>query len=90
MDQGQRRHQCRAVSAEQTTSSPTPREPLTSTTSPGRTNSRTSDAACAAVASAAQAAPLVRELVRPGDVVLVKGSRGVGLEVVCSALTARH
>jgi UDP-N-acetylmuramoyl-tripeptide--D-alanyl-D-alanine ligase len=43
-----------------------------------------------AVASATQAAPLVRELVRPGDVVLVKGSRGVGLEVVCSALTARH
>jgi UDP-N-acetylmuramoyl-tripeptide--D-alanyl-D-alanine ligase len=43
-----------------------------------------------AVASAAQAAPLLRALVRPGDVVLVKGSRGVGLEVVCSALTARH
>lgn len=43
------------------------------------------------VATAADAAPLVRELVKPGDVVLVKGSRGVGLEAVCSALTAsRH
>ncbi len=40
------------------------------------------------VSSAADAAPLVRELVKPGDVVLVKGSRGVGLEAVCSALTA--
>jgi UDP-N-acetylmuramoyl-tripeptide--D-alanyl-D-alanine ligase len=40
------------------------------------------------VPTAAEAAPLVRELVKPGDVVLVKGSRGVGLEAVCSALTA--
>ena len=39
-------------------------------------------------ATAAEAALLVRELVKPGDVVLVKGSRGVGLEAVCSALTA--
>jgi UDP-N-acetylmuramoyl-tripeptide--D-alanyl-D-alanine ligase len=39
-------------------------------------------------ATASEAAPMVRELVKPGDVVLVKGSRGVGLEVVCSALTA--
>jgi UDP-N-acetylmuramoyl-tripeptide--D-alanyl-D-alanine ligase len=39
------------------------------------------------VASAAEAAPLVRALVRPGDVVLVKGSRGVGLELVCASLT---
>ncbi len=38
-------------------------------------------------ATAAEAAPLVRELVKPGDVVLVKGSRGVGLEAVCSSLT---
>ncbi|MGN6168265.1 MAG: UDP-N-acetylmuramoyl-tripeptide--D-alanyl-D-alanine ligase, partial [Solirubrobacteraceae bacterium] len=38
--------------------------------------------------TAAEAVPLLRELVKPGDVVLVKGSRGVGLEVVCSALTA--
>jgi len=29
----------------------------------------------------------VKEIVRPGDVVLVKGSRAVGLEVVAEALT---
>jgi UDP-N-acetylmuramyl pentapeptide synthase len=29
----------------------------------------------------------VRELVSPGDVVLVKGSRSVGLEIVAEALT---
>jgi UDP-N-acetylmuramoyl-tripeptide--D-alanyl-D-alanine ligase len=40
------------------------------------------------VATATEAASAVRELVKPGDVVLVKGSRGVGLEAVCSALTA--
>jgi UDP-N-acetylmuramyl pentapeptide synthase len=39
-----------------------------------------------AVANAAEAAELVRELVRPGDTVLVKASRGVGLEVVAEAL----
>ena len=39
-------------------------------------------------ATAAEAVPLVRELVKPGDVVLVKGSRGVGLEAVCAALIA--
>lgn len=37
-------------------------------------------------ATAADAAPLVRELVRPGDVVLLKGSRAVGLELVAEAL----
>ena len=37
-------------------------------------------------ATAAEAVPLVREVVRPGDVVLVKGSRSVGLEVVAEAL----
>jgi UDP-N-acetylmuramoyl-tripeptide--D-alanyl-D-alanine ligase len=36
--------------------------------------------------TAADAVELVRELVRPGDVVLVKGSRAVGLEVVAEAL----
>ena len=41
-----------------------------------------------AVADAAAAAALARELVRPGDVVLVKASRGVGLEVVAEALAA--
>ncbi len=41
-----------------------------------------------AVADASEAASLALELVQPGDVVLVKGSRGVGLELVCSALRA--
>jgi UDP-N-acetylmuramoyl-tripeptide--D-alanyl-D-alanine ligase len=40
------------------------------------------------VADAAAAAVLARELVRPGDTVLVKGSRGVGLEVVARGLQA--
>jgi UDP-N-acetylmuramoyl-tripeptide--D-alanyl-D-alanine ligase len=35
---------------------------------------------------AAEAAALVPDLLRPGDVVLVKGSRGVGLELLCRAL----
>jgi UDP-N-acetylmuramyl pentapeptide synthase len=39
-----------------------------------------------AVDTAADAAALVRELVEPGDTVLVKASRGVGLEVVAEAL----
>jgi UDP-N-acetylmuramoyl-tripeptide--D-alanyl-D-alanine ligase len=39
-----------------------------------------------AAADAAQAAELARALVRPGDTVLVKGSRGVGLELVCRTL----
>ena len=39
-----------------------------------------------AVADAATAAALASELVGPGDVVLVKASRGVGLEVVAEAL----
>jgi UDP-N-acetylmuramyl pentapeptide synthase len=34
------------------------------------------------------AAALVPELLEPGDTVLVKGSRGVGLEVVAQALEA--
>jgi UDP-N-acetylmuramoyl-tripeptide--D-alanyl-D-alanine ligase len=41
-----------------------------------------------AAADAAEAAALVRDLVAPGDTVLVKGSRGVGLEVVAQALRA--
>jgi UDP-N-acetylmuramoyl-tripeptide--D-alanyl-D-alanine ligase len=40
-----------------------------------------------AVADARAAAGLARDLVAPGDVVLVKGSRGVGLEVVAEALS---
>jgi UDP-N-acetylmuramoyl-tripeptide--D-alanyl-D-alanine ligase len=39
-----------------------------------------------AVDTAAEAAALVRRLVQPGDTVLVKASRGVGLEVVAEAL----
>ena len=35
------------------------------------------------------AASLARELLRPRDVVLVKASRGVGLELVVDALKAR-
>jgi UDP-N-acetylmuramoyl-tripeptide--D-alanyl-D-alanine ligase len=41
-----------------------------------------------AVADAGEAAAIVPELVEPGDVVLVKASRGVGLELVCEALSA--
>ena len=41
-----------------------------------------------AVADAGEAAALVPELLAPGDVVLVKGSRGVGLELVTEALVA--
>jgi UDP-N-acetylmuramoyl-tripeptide--D-alanyl-D-alanine ligase len=37
-------------------------------------------------ATAAEAIALARELVRPGDAVLVKGSRSVGLEIVAEAL----
>jgi UDP-N-acetylmuramoyl-tripeptide--D-alanyl-D-alanine ligase len=39
-----------------------------------------------AVGDAAQAAALARELLRPGDLVLVKASRGIGLEAVAEAL----
>jgi len=38
------------------------------------------------VDDAVEAAELLPELISPGDVVLVKGSRGVGLELVCRAL----
>jgi UDP-N-acetylmuramoyl-tripeptide--D-alanyl-D-alanine ligase len=41
-----------------------------------------------AVADAAEAASLAGELLAPGDVLLVKGSRGVGLEVVAEALAS--
>lgn len=41
-------------------------------------------------ADAAQAATLVRALVAPGDTVLVKGSRGVGLEVVARTLAGEQ
>jgi len=38
------------------------------------------------VATADEAVPVVRELVQPGDAVLVKGSRAIGLERVAEAL----
>ena len=41
-----------------------------------------------AVGDAAAAQALARELVRPGDTVLVKASRGVGLELVSAGLRA--
>jgi UDP-N-acetylmuramoyl-tripeptide--D-alanyl-D-alanine ligase len=41
-------------------------------------------------ANASEASDLVPSLLRPGDVVLVKASRGVGLELVCRALGARE
>jgi UDP-N-acetylmuramoyl-tripeptide--D-alanyl-D-alanine ligase len=41
------------------------------------------------VADAGEAATVVPELLAPGDVVLIKASRGVGLELVCRALGAR-
>jgi UDP-N-acetylmuramoyl-tripeptide--D-alanyl-D-alanine ligase len=40
--------------------------------------------------SADEAAEKIGDLIRPGDVVLVKGSRAVGLEVVAEALTKVH
>ena len=40
------------------------------------------------VPTAAEAAVALRELLRPGDVVLVKGSRAVGLEAVAEKITA--
>jgi UDP-N-acetylmuramoyl-tripeptide--D-alanyl-D-alanine ligase len=41
-----------------------------------------------AVADAEEAAALAGDIVADGDVMLVKGSRGVGLEVVAEALRA--
>jgi UDP-N-acetylmuramoyl-tripeptide--D-alanyl-D-alanine ligase len=41
-----------------------------------------------AAPDAAAAVPLVAGLVQPGDTILVKASRGVGLEVVAEALAA--
>ena len=43
-----------------------------------------------ALPDAKEAAAIVPELLAPGDVVLVKASRGVGLELVCRALGARE
>jgi UDP-N-acetylmuramyl pentapeptide synthase len=46
------------------------------------------DGGAHAVPDARAAAGLVPGLLEPGDTVLVKGSRGVGLEVVAQALEA--
>jgi UDP-N-acetylmuramoyl-tripeptide--D-alanyl-D-alanine ligase len=43
-----------------------------------------------AVADAGEAAAMAGELIAAGDVVLVKGSRGVGLEVVAETLAAEE
>ena len=43
-----------------------------------------------AVENAAQAAERLSEIVEPGDTILVKGSRGVGLEVVAESLIAER
>jgi UDP-N-acetylmuramyl pentapeptide synthase len=40
------------------------------------------------VADAAEAAAITDELLVPGDTVLVKASRGVGLELVCKTIAA--
>jgi UDP-N-acetylmuramyl pentapeptide synthase len=40
------------------------------------------------VADAVEAAAILPELLQPGDIVLVKGSRGVGLELVCQSLAS--
>jgi len=42
------------------------------------------------VPGAADAARLLPGLLRPGDIVLVKGSRGVGLELVCRSLVSEN
>ena len=70
-----------------------PREPFTSNTSPGSISSPASAAASAAAAAGPDDRPVhavadaARDLVRPGDIVLVKASRGVRLEAVTRALT---
>jgi UDP-N-acetylmuramyl pentapeptide synthase len=42
------------------------------------------------VATRAEAADLVAERARPGDLVLVKGSRGIGTDVVVDRLKAEY
>jgi UDP-N-acetylmuramoyl-tripeptide--D-alanyl-D-alanine ligase len=42
------------------------------------------------LSSSEEAAPLIARIVLPGDVVLVKGSRGVRTDLVVDAITAEH
>ena len=71
-------------------SAPTPPRRASTCSSPSaRARPRCSsafDGEAHAVADAAEAAALAARPVEPGDVLLVKGSRGVGLEVVAEAL----
>jgi UDP-N-acetylmuramyl pentapeptide synthase len=48
------------------------------------------DGAVECAEDAEEAAALVPTLLAPGDVVLVKASRGIGLELVCQALVAPY
>jgi UDP-N-acetylmuramoyl-tripeptide--D-alanyl-D-alanine ligase len=62
--------------------------PLAREMGPAFDAARDGDAHVLAVADAAAAAEAVRGLMQPGDVVLVKASRGVRLEAVADALVA--
>ncbi len=62
--------------------------PLAASIAEGFDSAHDRDGETYSVADAGEAAALVRELIEPGDVVLVKASRGIGLELVCDALAA--
>jgi UDP-N-acetylmuramoyl-tripeptide--D-alanyl-D-alanine ligase len=47
------------------------------------------DGAVRQTSDAVEAAKVAEQLIEPGDVILVKASRGVGLELVCAAMTER-
>ncbi|MFM8774839.1 MAG: hypothetical protein ACKOFP_13665, partial [Actinomycetota bacterium] len=72
-----------------TTSRPMDRDALTSTTSPGRLGASHEGSwgnESTWVPDPQAAIDLLREEIRPGDVVLVKASRSIGLDVVATAL----
>jgi UDP-N-acetylmuramoyl-tripeptide--D-alanyl-D-alanine ligase len=62
--------------------------PLAASIADGFDSEGVRDGEAYSVADAGEAAALVRELIEPGDVVLVKASRGIGLELVTDALAA--